>query len=209
MGTESTGTRSTVMAAALRLLREEGPTALRVRRVAHEAGCSTMGVYTHFGGKDGLVEALWLDGFRRFAAALAAVPRRGDPMVRLRRLATTYREWALSKPTHYQLMFARSVPEFEPSAEALTQARGTFVVLVETVAAAQGSGALHPGDPEDVALALWGLVHGLVMIELAGIAPSEGPTDPAALYRSAVEMMLTGLGATAPTGALRASGGPP
>src|SRR5947207_9265011 len=98
---ESSG-RQAILDAALRLLRDEGPEAMRVRRVAAAAGCSTMGVYTHFGGKDGLTEALWLDGFRRFGAAMAAVPRRGSPLLRVRRLLSAYRHWALAHSTYYQ-----------------------------------------------------------------------------------------------------------
>ena len=44
--------------------------ALTVRNVAAAAGCSTTGVYTYFGGKDGLVDAIFVDGFEKFDAAL-------------------------------------------------------------------------------------------------------------------------------------------
>lgn len=179
--------------AALRLLRDEGAGALRVRRVATEAGCSTMGVYTHFGGKDGLVEALWLDGFRRFGAALDDVPTKGNPLARCRRLADAYRTWALAHPTHYELMFGRSVPEFRASPEAMAEAMRTFETLVQAVASAQVAEALAPGDPVEVAMGLWGLVHGLVMIELAGVAPHAEAGDPARIYEASVETMLAGL----------------
>lgn len=184
--------RSTVLDAALRLLREEGPVALRVRRVADAAGCSTMGVYTHFGGKDGLVEALWLEGFRSFGVALSAVPVKGRPLTRLRRLSTVYRAWALEHATQYELMFTRSVPEFEPSPAALAEGLGVFAILVDAVSAAQVAGAFRPGDPVDAALALWGLGHGLVMIELAGMAHPALGQDPARTYRGAVDTMLAG-----------------
>src|SRR5688500_10524972 len=157
MTVTSTDTKATILDAALRLLRDEGGVALRVRRVAAEAGCSTMGVYTHFGGKDGLVEALWLDGFRQFGAALDAAVQKGTVVTRLRRLADAYRSWALSNPTHYQLMFGRTVPEFEPSPEAQAEAALTFGTLVTALAEAQEAGALRSGDPVQTALGLWGL----------------------------------------------------
>jgi AcrR family transcriptional regulator len=69
-------TRARILDAALRLLADEGHAALTVRRVATEAGCSTIGVYTWFGGKDGLIDALWTEGFASFAAAL----RRAKPL---------------------------------------------------------------------------------------------------------------------------------
>ena len=58
-------TSSALMKAAADLLASEGPEALTVRRIAATAGCSTMGLYSRFGGKDGVVERLWLDGFAR------------------------------------------------------------------------------------------------------------------------------------------------
>jgi hypothetical protein len=42
---------------------------------------------------------------------------------------------------------------------------------------------------------MWGLVHGLVMIELAGVAPAEVGGDPASAYSAAVEVMLNGFAA--------------
>jgi AcrR family transcriptional regulator len=185
--------RQVILDAALRLLRDEGPTALRVRRVAAEAGCSTMGVYTHFGRKDGLTEALWLDGFRRFGAALAAVPTKGNPLTRVRRLLLAYRNWALAQPTYYQLMFGWAVPEFDPSPESRAEAVATFSVLADAVAAAQAAGALGPGDPGSTAMHLWALAHGMVMIELAGVNPQSGRGDPARSYQEAIDTMLRGL----------------
>ena len=45
-------TSRALLAAAHRLLAEDGPEALTVRRIANEAGMSTMNVYSRFGGKD-------------------------------------------------------------------------------------------------------------------------------------------------------------
>src|SRR3954462_6845748 len=69
-------TRETLLDAALRLLEERGPGALRVRDVAAAAEQSTMGVYTHFGSKQGLLEELYLYGFQRLADRLNGVPSR-------------------------------------------------------------------------------------------------------------------------------------
>ena len=51
-------TRETLLDAALHLLEERGPGALRIRDLAEAAEQSTMGVYTHFGSKQGLLEQL-------------------------------------------------------------------------------------------------------------------------------------------------------
>lgn len=75
--------RDVILDAAKRLLVGEGPGALTVRRISAEVGCSTKVIYTLFGGKDGLSEALWLEGFARFERRLLEVPAHDDPLARL------------------------------------------------------------------------------------------------------------------------------
>ncbi|MFF0767850.1 TetR/AcrR family transcriptional regulator [Nonomuraea wenchangensis] len=77
--------RTAILDTATHLLVTEGPGALTVRRIAGEAGCSTKVIYTLFGGKDGLVEALWLEGFARFERRLRAAPKsaRGERQLRV------------------------------------------------------------------------------------------------------------------------------
>src|SRR4051794_24641041 len=76
--------------AASRLLSTEGPGALTVRRIATEAGCSTMGVYSRFGGKDGVVEELYKEGVERLFAAMD-LEESDDPLEDLRRCGLNYR----------------------------------------------------------------------------------------------------------------------
>ena len=51
--------RSRIHAAAEALLEEEGIDGVQVREVAERAGTSTMGVYSRFGGKAGLLDSLY------------------------------------------------------------------------------------------------------------------------------------------------------
>ena len=158
-----------LLAAAARLLTEEGPEALSVRRVAAEAGVSAMGVYSRFGGKQGLVEALFLDGFARLQQVLATVPRTDDPVEDLLEGSRRYRRFALESPAAYAVMFSRAIPEFVPSAPCKLDAAGAFGVLVDSVRRGIDAGALRPGDPVDIAEGIWATCHGLVSLELAGM----------------------------------------
>src|SRR3954470_17145701 len=87
--------RRALLDTASRLLVKEGPAALTMRRLAAAAGCSTTVLYTTFGGKDGIAEALYREAFVRFAKRLAAVPASKDPIGRLLALGQAYRENAL------------------------------------------------------------------------------------------------------------------
>ena len=60
---ETDARRRQVVEAAARVLAEDGPHGLSLRRIAAEAGASTQIVYTLFGGKPGLADALYGEGF--------------------------------------------------------------------------------------------------------------------------------------------------
>ena len=79
--------RAVVLGAAKRLLEEEGASALSVRRLAKELGTSYQLVYTLFGGKQGLLDALFRDGFASLEAACRALPPSASPVDDLARLA--------------------------------------------------------------------------------------------------------------------------
>ena len=63
-------TSDALLAAAHHLLSTVGAEALTVRRIANEAGMSTMNVYSRFGGKDGVIDELYADGYRRLVERL-------------------------------------------------------------------------------------------------------------------------------------------
>ncbi len=163
--------RTTLLDVASRLLAAEGPQALALRRIAAEAGCSTTVLYRMFGGKHGLLEALYVEGFRRFRRRLAAVPRDPDPRVHLRALGLAYRENALAERNYYGLMFGAPVPGFRPGEETLATALSAFAILEDAVAACAAAGLLADADPRRVALSFWAGIHGFVSLELNGHMP--------------------------------------
>ncbi|HEY1826422.1 MAG TPA: TetR/AcrR family transcriptional regulator, partial [Acidimicrobiales bacterium] len=107
--------RAALLEAAAELLEAEGPDALSVRRIAAAAGVAPMGVYNHFESKFGIVEALFVDGFRRLSDAITSIPRSDDPLEDLRESGRRYRALALAHPMIYRVMFLRVIPGFEPS----------------------------------------------------------------------------------------------
>jgi AcrR family transcriptional regulator len=179
-----------ILDAARSLLAAEGPAALTVRRIADAAGCSTMGVYSGFGGKDGIVDELYLEGFERLCDAMSARERSDDPVDDLRSCARTYRETALAQRTHYLIMFARAVPGWQPTDDSRAFALKGFEELVARFERAIAAGALA-GDAVGNAEVFWGAIHGLVMLELDGICPSS--TTPEARFARAVDVLLAGM----------------
>jgi len=174
--------RRTLLDAASRLLVAEGPEALTMRRVAGAAGCSTTVLYTMFGGKEGLAEALYREGFERLRRRLEAVADDDDPLARLGALAHAYRANALAERAYYGVMFQQAIPGFRPSAASLAAAGASLEVLARAVRAAMDAGALRAGDPQPVAEVLWAAVHGVVSLELAGHFP--GPEAAADRFQT-------------------------
>jgi len=179
-----------ILEAASELLSTEGASALSVRRIAAAAGCSTMGLYSRFGGKDGVVDELYAEGFERLVDAMRANQPTDDPLGDLRRGAGCYRDTALANATHYMVMFGGAVPGFEPSDASHELAHAAFNGLVGKVARCTDAG-LFDGPPDQIAELLWGSIHGLVMLEIVGINPLM--SDPSTRFDRALDVLFRGL----------------
>ncbi|MCF6474234.1 TetR/AcrR family transcriptional regulator [Nonomuraea sp. MG754425] len=160
--------RSRLLDVAVNLLRTDGPESLTMRRIAAEAGCTTTVIYTMFGNREGLAEALYLEGFERFRRILEAVPQRRDPLEQLHALGPAYRQACLTEPGYYSLMFERAIPGFEPSERARTLARAALNILDRVIADCISAGYLTPTQPRKIADALWAAAQGAISLERAG-----------------------------------------
>lgn len=187
--------RRLILDAAVEVLSERGPAAFTVRSVADAAGCSTTGVYTWFGNKAGLADAIFVDGFDRFDQAIFdAYPDREfeDPVGALE----ACRWWALEHPIQYVVMFGRAIPDHEPSIAARDRALESFGFVELCLAAyLESVGATPAGRSlRELATELWATMHGLVMLELTNMLPP-AESQPPDLFRTAVRRTLSGLAA--------------
>lgn len=160
--------RAHLLEVAGRLLTDHGPAELTVSRIAAEAECTPTVLYTMFGTKEGLAEALYLEGFERCRRRLAQVPVRSDPFEYLTALCPAYREACLAEPGFYSLMFEQAIPEFEPSERARTLARAALNIFDRTIADCISAGYLIPTQPRKIADALWAAAQGAIGLERAG-----------------------------------------
>jgi AcrR family transcriptional regulator len=174
--------RTRLLEVTSQVLSSDGESAVTVRKVAAAAGTSASAVYALFGSREALVGAVSSEGFRRFAEHLSAVGQSDDPAADLRALGGAYRRFALADPHFYRVMFYRAVPP-TPDEPASALERPTFRVLHDAVARAVGGGA--PEHVLSAAVGLWGLVHGLVSLELAGLLPGDEHEREAAFDRGA------------------------
>ncbi|HEX4813729.1 MAG TPA: TetR/AcrR family transcriptional regulator [Nonomuraea sp.] len=194
--------RHDLLDAAMRVLREEGALHLSLRRVADAAGTSTMGIYTCFGGRAGLLEAIYQHGFTLLHAELTrSLTGHTDPHPRIMAIAYGYRDFALSDPALYALMFERPLPGFDPSPEQRHDALArTFTLLTEATTDATTAGLIRSLAPERAAYLVWTTIHGLVSIELtcSHRTPLPGwflssPEEGRRILTDALDTLLSGL----------------
>jgi AcrR family transcriptional regulator len=182
---------SLLLKAAGDLLATEGAGALTVRRIANVAGVSTMNVYSRFGGKDGVVEQLFVEGFNRLRSAMDSVVTTDDPITDVLSCGLSYRRFAIENPTLYSVMFDRVVPDYEPSFEAQLIASTTLELLADRLERAMQAGALRHADRLHTAALVWATCHGVVSLELKSVGPMA--IDWVEVYQQAMNMIVRGL----------------
>jgi AcrR family transcriptional regulator len=153
-----------------------------------------MGVYTHFGSKQGLLEQLYLRGFQLLEGRLNSVLSEGEARRELLAFAKAYRAFALENEALYGLMFERAAPDFVPSDASRMAGLATFELLASRVAEWRP----HFTDPAADAHLIWATMHGLVTIELmhrrwGGPLVAHLQGDPEQNYAIAIGSLLEAL----------------
>ena len=162
MSTDSDN-RQRILDAAHAIFAEAGLAGLSVRAIAARAGLSTIGVYSHFKGKRGILLALYADGFARLgdAAYIPAQSAGESDLVAL--LVNRYIDFHRDHRAHYQLMFGMDRSQLGDSGTLEPIAKAA----IERLAATLGR-LLPPDQPADLALAMafrvWVLMHGYVTL---------------------------------------------
>lgn len=168
------GTREALIEVAARVLAQEGPQALSARRVATEAGKSTMGVYTHFGSMRGLVREIVYEGFARLQGHMTSMPDTEDPVADIAVLGRAYRHNALTNPHLYAVMFGgMTLAGFSLSEHDRQHGRYTLSNVVGCARRCLDAGRFNPADAGLIAHQMWIATHGLVTLELGNyfVAP--------------------------------------
>ncbi|CAB4323706.1 MAG: TetR family transcriptional regulator [Actinobacteria bacterium] len=188
--TPSIEIENAVVEAALRLLASNGPAALTVRGLAAEAGIAPMGIYNHFGDKNGVIDIVFRRGFEELTRSVSIGLDIDDPIEGLRAGLLAYRRFALDHRTTYAVMFLREVPNFTPTDGSLVIAAESFAVLIRGVDRAIHAGEVRHGDAREIAQQLWAATHGAVALEIVDMCLVD---DTTAMYGSLIDTLLKGL----------------
>lgn len=178
---------------AVRTIQTEGLAALTLRGVGARLGVSRTALYRHFADKQALLGAVAAEGFRMLREDLVAAweaspsgPGRMDPM------GAAYVRFAVTHPSHYRVMFGGAVHAGagETSGDESTDA---FAALVDAIVVQQQAGFVRRDDPQQLALYVWAVVHGVAMLALDGMLPDAAGPDW--LIAFANERVRTGIAA--------------
>ena len=113
-------TRQEILTAAWEVARQNGIAGLTLREVAVRVGMQPPSLYSHFGSKNAIYDAMfgqaWQDCMDWMTRAMEDAPR--APRARLVALALAFFDYAMADVERFQLMNVRVLPDFTPSADA-------------------------------------------------------------------------------------------
>lgn len=211
--------RERAIRAASDLLVERGLDGMSMRAVADRVGVSATALYHYFENKDALVAAVVESAFREFGRYLTeaaqAYPKGSVALVQA--LGEAYVRFALERQAYYGVLFSPERPD--PRAIQDLPEGGGYDLFRQALVDAMEAGAIRRTNADLLAMYLWAVVHGLVMIDLAcrfeerpECAPPGIPASPIELYRAFHDFVWRGIlapGASLPPAGERAPGEEP
>ena len=127
-------TKAEILDAAWDLVREQGLAGLAMRDLGARVGMKAQSLYSYYESKLDIYDAMFHQGYRAFVARIdetATDARTGDPVERARAMAHLFFEFCTSDPVRYQLLFQRTIPDFEPSEESFAVALAAYETTVD------------------------------------------------------------------------------
>ena len=110
-------TKAEIVDAAWELVRAEGLAALSLRDLARMVGMQAPSLYSYFDSKHAIYDAMFFQGNVELLTRYEAMSDFDDPVDEFRANAQMFVGFTVEDPARAQLMFMRSIPGFEPSAE--------------------------------------------------------------------------------------------
>lgn len=158
--------RQRLLEAATDLMAVDGPD-FSLRPLVASVGTSTSAVYSLFGSRGELLEAITLRAASSFVEAQRTAAH-DDPVQHILAIAHAIRRWAGENAAMFQVVFGRTndSPAIAAARESATEP------LLEAVTTATERDILH-GDPETTTRTIFAGVHGFIALELLGHYPAE------------------------------------
>lgn len=174
--------RQAILQVARRTISAGGIESLSMRAVARELGYSPAALYEYFPGKEELYRALHLEGSGilndRMRDALGALGDGASIDEGMKALGRAYRSFAHADPELFRLIFDHKLIDYHPTENEIEVASEAFEIVVATAKRGLERGLLIEMPAEVIATSAWAMVHGFVMLELAGILDNKSGCAP-------------------------------
>jgi AcrR family transcriptional regulator len=186
--------RRDILDAARRIIREKGMKDLSMRGLGQAVGVSATTLYDYFPRKEGVLDALFVEGVERLHSGFEeAIAGNDAGLPQLRGIGLAYRRFAHEEPVLFQLIFGRAALDYRPDQRAKSRAAALFDLLVSVIVRAIEAGQVRPEDPATIGLATWAAVHGFVTLEINGFLKDCSPLEPDTAFDATMLMLLGGL----------------
>ena len=214
-------TREEIKHHARQQMAESGTSALSLNAIARAMEITTPALYRYYASRDDLLTALILDGYNTFAQWMekaAEQNQHADLGEQVLAILLAYREWALTNPVDFQLIFGNPIPSYNaPRQETWPAAQRAFEPLIRLLVRAESDGMLQlpPGLahlPEGYVLQMyqqmgetfavvsqqvahaalygWAMLQGLVSLELYNHTPNILNQAPGVYFRACMEGLV-------------------
>jgi len=162
--------RKQILDASMKLFIEEGFDNVTIRKIADLIEYSPTTVYLYFKDKNEIFYSLHEMGFQKFAMMNQPLTQIANPITRLHKMGETYIDFGLANPEFYDVMFIQRAP-MKALAEMTncdwTPGENALKLLKDTISEAMEKKLIMPANNIDsVAMAIWGMVHGLVSLAI-------------------------------------------
>lgn len=160
--------RKAILDAALGLFARGGIKAVSMRNIAERIEYSPGTIYRYFDGKSAILRELRVGAFAEFFGRIAQHETVADPAERLRLACREYITFALEHPEYYNLMFNTPDAPSVDDPDGIYPPMKTYRKYVDYVRACIDVKCLPGDDPQRVTISVWGTLHGLAGLLLAG-----------------------------------------
>ena len=155
-------TRQKILDAASTLFLKGGTHALSVRAIAEGAGMSSIGIYSHFKGKQGILDALYIEGFT-LVDDMMKQSEGNTPSDRLLNACEHVLRFSEAHAAHYNLIFGSNLKDYTPSEDAIAAGEKAFITLTKVVSAIIKK-EIAVEERQDIAMQIWALCHGYISL---------------------------------------------
>ena len=159
--------RKMILDASMKLFVEEGFENVTIRKIADLIEYSPTTVYLYFKDKDEIFYNLHELGFQKMAEKNKNLAEIANPITRLHKMGENYIEFGMANPEFYDVMFIQRAPMQVLSQMAncdWKHGEAALNALRLTIEEAMQKGLIKKANTEAVAMAIWGMVHGLVSL---------------------------------------------